>query len=563
MKRFGFILIFVFVFGLVLPGCSPIYPEAVSGQVPVVNESTSTPFQPQVPANLRLWISSELPLAFRDALAIPGGIDPAESADTADLTLGVVDSLEQGQAEWIYALAAPFPTVQDEVTSEELFKAWNGAAEDFLNGQPFLVSAETQAAFSAAWGNPAQQTVQIVNDADLLDTAWQLRAFAIIPFESIEPRWKVIHVDGLSPLERDFESEEYPLKVYFGLSGSETALKQAADLSSPLQYPLLNRDPEKMTVLMMTGVTALVRATAAKMDEFGMDYPAEKIMSWLTDADLTHISNEVSFDETCPPGNPYQYSLQFCSRPEYADLLDDVGMDIMELSGNHLMDWGRNAFDSSLEMYKDRGWKVYAAGENLAEARQPLLIEDHGNKLAFLGCNPAGPDFVWATENSSGVADCDYEWMASEIAQLRQEGYLPIVTLQYNESYSFEPGPLQERDFTALSEAGAVIVSGSQAHFPQAMSFTDGNRFIHYGLGNLFFDQMRMPDGYGTPVFDEDNLAVAGTRLEFLDRHVFYDGQYINTELLTAMLEDYAQPRPLTDEEREVLLRDAFEGSGW
>ncbi|RME88382.1 MAG: hypothetical protein D6770_07150, partial [Anaerolineae bacterium] len=100
----------------------------------------------------------------------------------------------------------------------------------------------------------------------------------------------------------------------------------------------------------------------------------------------------------------------------------------------------------------------------------------------------------------------------------------------------------------AIADAGATIVSGSQAHFPQAMEIYHGT-FIHYGLGNLFFDQMDIPEW--------------GTRREFLDRHVFYDGRYIGTELLTAMLEDYARPRPMTPDERESLLTTIFGVSDW
>jgi poly-gamma-glutamate capsule biosynthesis protein CapA/YwtB (metallophosphatase superfamily) len=99
----------------------------------------------------------------------------------------------------------------------------------------------------------------------------------------------------------------------------------------------------------------------------------------------------------------------------------------------------------------------------------------------------------------------------------------------------------------ALSDAGAVVVSGSQAHFPQGFSFRD-NGFVHYGLGNLFFDQMDYP--------------VVGTRREFYDKHFFYNGRYINSQLLTGLLEDYAQPRPMTAEERAQFLSDMFAASG-
>jgi predicted nucleic acid-binding protein len=54
-----------------------------------------------------------------------------------------------------------------------------------------------------------------------------------------------------------------------------------------------------LTVLAMTGVTALVRATASRMEAKGITYPARDIGDWLRQADVTHISNEVSFADAC------------------------------------------------------------------------------------------------------------------------------------------------------------------------------------------------------------------------------------------------------------------------
>ena len=97
-----------------------------------------------------------------------------------------------------------------------------------------------------------------------------------------------------------------------------------------------------------------------------------------------------------------------------------------------------------------------------------------------------------------------------------------------------------------MAEAGAVVVSGSQAHHPMTFELYQG-ALIHYGLGNFIFDQM----------------YELGTRQEILDRHVFYDGRYLGVEVLTAMLEDYSRPRPMTDAERQDLLRRIFADSGW
>ena len=127
--------------------------------------------------------------------------------------------------------------------------------------------------------------------------------------------------------------------------------------------------------------------------------------------------------------------------------------------------------------------------------------------------------------------------MALEITRLRSQGYLPIMTFQYQEYYQPNPTFEEQADFRQMAGAGAVIVSGSQAHEPASMEILNGS-FVHYGLGNLFFDQM-----FSLP-----------TRELFVDRHMFYEGKYTDTEMLTYIIEDYAQPRPMTGLERKQFL---------
>ena len=304
----------------------------------------------------------------------------------------------------------------------------------------------------------------------------------------------------------------------------------------------------------MTGVTALVRATADRMEHKGVLYPGEEIRTVLRAADITHISNEIPFMEGCPTPDPYTDSLIFCSDPRYIALLEDVGTDVVELTGNHLMDYGSEAVTSTLDMYDQRGWLYFGGGRDLQDSLQPALMVDHGNKLAFIGCNYAGPPNDWATDSRPGSTPCDFDQLTAEIGNLRSAGYLPIMTFQYNEYYQPEPTDYEQRDFRMMAEAGAVVVSGSQAHVPAAMEF-DGASFIHYGLGNLFFDQMShlMPDG--SLIYDTRNV--------FVDRHIFYDGRYIGTELLTYIIEDYARPRLMTGSERHDFLLNIFSAGGW
>jgi poly-gamma-glutamate synthesis protein (capsule biosynthesis protein) len=194
---------------------------------------------------------------------------------------------------------------------------------------------------------------------------------------------------------------------------------------------------------------------------------------------------------------------------------------------------------------------VYGGGANLDEARAPLLVEHNGNRLAFLGCSPAGPANIWARTDAPGPAPCDFPQLEAEIGALRAKGILPIVTLQAVEADTYTPPPAQGApNFRRLARAGAVIVSGSQSHVPQVMTFVEaeqGHSFVHYGLGNLFFDQM-------DPV---------ETRQQFIDRHTFYQGKYLGVELRTALLEDYARPRPMNEAERREFLEKIFSLSRW
>ncbi len=501
----------------------------------------------------RLWVASYLPAALLDSLTLPQGWALAQAAEAASVRLEV--GAQQPLSRWVYALVAPFPTLVDGVSFQDVRDGWSGKASSAFDGVPLLMDESTYAVFSALWGKPFAHSVVTLPEEDLLDYAWEHRpSWAIVPFEALQPRWKVLEVDGLSPLRKEFDPEAYALTVPFGLNGEidaiESLLKSGEEQGNQaLGLPASNRDASKLTTLVLTGVTALVRATAFTMEHRGITYPAQDIGDLLRTADLTHISNEIPFFAECPPPKPYQQSLRFCSSPDYIALMEDIGTDIVELSGDHFADYGAEAMLYTLDLYQQRGWVYYGGGYNLEDGRQARLIEHNGNRLAFIGCNAKGDGYATASETRPGAVPCDREWMHAEIARLKAQGYLVIVTFQHVEYYTYVAQPNQVADAHGMAEAGAVIVSGSQAHQPQGMEFY-GDTFIHHGLGNLFFDQYK---------FCPDWACNNG----FVDRHVFYDGRYIGTELLTHQFVDLARPRPMTPEERADFLNLMFTASGW
>lgn len=509
----------------------PLHPQAV--------------FTPETNANLSLTSDPEADLWFGLSAEKPAGVTLASAI-------------------WVYALTAPFPTLLDSIDQADLQAYWQSRAEvDPFPAARLYLPQSVAAYWRTLWGETVNPSIYIVTETPSPEELWEENAWAVLPFDALIPQLKVIAIDGNSPLFKTYDaSADSLLSLHYELvlrdSSADKTDPQVLQLLSSMVTPT-NRDTEKMTTLVMTGVTALVRATAYKMEMHGVTYPGEAIADWLTEADLTHISNEVSFYEDCPFPDPNSRLLFFCSNPDYIELFDYIGADIIELTGNHNNDsayvYGVDVVPFSIDLYQERGMLYFGGGLNLSDALAPALLEHHGNRLAFIGCNASGPDYAWATAEHGGSAPCgDYVWMANEVSRLKREGYLPIATFQYYEDYYNFAGEHHVRDFGIMADAGAVIVNGSQAHRPKGMTFQNG-AFVHYGLGNLFFDQMGIIDAYGNQILQ--------TRWEFIQRHTLYDGRYLSTELLTAMLEDYAQPRPMTAQERSIFLTEIFLASGW
>lgn len=423
---------------------------------------------------------------------------------------------------WTVAVAAPFYTVEDDVTVADLRATWDGVPAGPFATHPLLAAPDTVEALVSIWGPPNETAVQLVDAAGLLAEAEALGGWALVPFDALTPQWKVLRLDGLSLVEKGVVLDSYPLRVSLYLDTQ--ARPEVRSLLPVAAQTFTNRDESQMTLVVMTGVTAMARMTARLMDTKGITYPAKDILPWFADADFVHVSNEASFKPDCIAEG--SGTMSFCSHDSYIGLLEAINVNIVELTGNHLEDKGTEWVDYSLQMYRERGWQWYGGGANQAEGSQPLKLTHNGNQIAFIGCNTVGP---FASEDSGGAARCDFPTMQTAISDLRAQGYQPIVTLQYLEDYNYSPTPAQLADFRTLADAGAVVVQGSQAHQAQTLEFYN-DTFIHYGLGNFFFDQMWSD----------------GTRQEFVDRLTFYRGTLLSVDLRTAILEEYGRPRPMT-----------------
>ncbi len=558
MRTIKFVLVFLFIL-ILLPvfSCKKEVILEVSEEKSEETSEKITEVGPS-PVPISIYIDENIPLFLKQAFkkvvdAKPNNFSLTSETDKAEIKVGVKKEIRDIYKDMeiytqILVPVVPFHTYTDNINWNDIKLYWKGEIEslDYLtndkNIPTLLISRNTLTSLTNLLG-PLAKNVPIKSfpNEEFLESSWSgPNIWSIIPFEKLNKKLKVLKLDSMDIFDKKLDISSYPLTISFWISGDEkniTKLKAALN-----RYIQLSRDIDNLTILNMTGVTAMVRGTANRMEKMGILYPGERIGETLKSADLTHISNEVPFVENCPV--KVSKDLVFCSKPEYLELLKYVGTDIIELTGNHMNDYGHEAMLYSLSLYNEENMPYYAGGKNKEEAQAPLLIKSNGNKIAFIGCNSFGPSYVWATDENPGAAECDYEYMCSEIERLKKEGYIIIVTFQYVEYYDYNPTNQQIIDFRKMIDSGADIVSGSQSHHPMAVEFY-GDGFINYGLGNLFFDQM----------------FSLGVRQGIIAQHIFYKGEHISTKLITTMLEDYSQPRLTNPEEQQQLLESIFKAS--
>lgn len=551
VKTIPFISVFM-VLSLVLVACGTLLQPVVPDQPIIPSETptlspTATPIAPTpTPLAPVVWIDPRLPAEILQLLGELPSLVQVTNKEEALLSLTI--DTEEAISSWIYALAAPFATVTDDVSLESFLSFWQNNG-DF----PARVLVMPPAIFDSLklrYGNPRGDVRPLAEDNLLTFCQSHENAWAIVPFEKVEPRWKVISLDENSPIQKDFVVENYPLLVQIGWDEGPRAVTeeeyQVAD-DAIRSIPTTNRQGDLLTTIVLTGVTAMTRATAKEMELYGVLSPAASIGELMREADIAHVSNEVPFASDCPPPQWQQeVDLVFCSDDKYIDLMREIGTDVVELTGDHFSDYGPEAMIHTLEMYQKEGWEYYGGGIDINEARQPLKITHNGNKIAFLGCNAKAPGYATASETTPGALHCDMDEMVETIQSLRDEGYLVIFTFQHQEIYRWDPTEEMVVDSRRMAEAGATVVSGSQAHQPHMLEFY-GESLIHYGLGNLFFDQL----GW----FEDSNKA-------FLDRHIFYNGEYLGVELITVQFFNWSTPTLMTPEARAAMLERLFAESG-
>lgn len=423
----------------------------------------------------------------------------------------------------------------------------------------------------ATWDDLSDSTVYIKKDNDLIKTlldenniSYQEEEDLLATLEDSDENFALIDINDLSFEYKllDFEGEYFlddkpkgAIAYYYSINADISDSLQDS-FEAQLSYATSGDSATEKTdhdyfTINQTGVTAISRALTSKVISSGKgNYPAQNIGEFLADADLTHVSNEISF----VPGCTATSGMSFCALPQTIEALQDSGVDIVELTGNHNNDYGRTYNTDTINKYIELGWDYFGGGLNDADASEILYKEINGSTVAFLGYNYYNSYYeiygALATDDTAGANIYTAEKVDTDIKKAVEKADFVIVDFQFQECYSYpDYGAYmpscyrsntvanQETVFKAAIDSGADMVVGTQAHQPQTYEIYNGKP-IFYGLGNLYFDQIYWP----------------GTQHGLVLTHYFDNGKYVQTKMTTTNYGRDMITYVSEGEERELLL---------
>ena len=278
--------------------------------------------------------------------------------------------------------------------------------------------------------------------------------------------------------------------------------------------------------------------------------PYELVADELRAADITVGSLDGSISDLAPPvpcaeseedlGNLIGPALT-------AEGLAYAGFDVLSLATNHALDCGTLGWRCNGQVLGDtrrnllqQSIQPVGLGEDVTQARSPVIIERQGVRFAFLAVNAVSGDATWAGDFQPGTAPLSTQTMpdiTADIAAARIRADIVIVLPHWGVEYHEVPGSPERLWAAQMIAAGADLVVGNHPHVIQPVETFPQGQVVAYALGNFVFDQ--------GPLITRQGVVLEA---------VFQGTKLVTWRLLPLVINGSFQPRWADSVEATVIL---------
>jgi poly-gamma-glutamate capsule biosynthesis protein CapA/YwtB (metallophosphatase superfamily) len=331
-------------------------------------------------------------------------------------------------------------------------------------------------------------------------------------------------------------------------------------------------------------MSAVVLATGdLAMDREDYDACFAGTAEVLRAADVVFGQLETSFAETGVRLPQARHAV--LARPDGAAALGRAGFDVISMAGNHVLDWGNDAFFETQAHLAGAGVQVVGAGATIAEARRPVRITlPDETRVAFLAYSSILPQGYWADERRPGCAPMrahtlyeqiehdqpgtparihtyphreDLAAMEADIRAAKAEADVVLVSHHWGIHFVRATIAHYQRDVArATIAAGADAIFGGHAHILKGCELIDGKPVFH-SLCNFAtdlrmdpahaasrsFNEIRVLAEEWEPDFDSLYNFPTASRLSIVARLEIADGRVTRAGFLPLYIDRDAVPR--------------------
>lgn len=270
------------------------------------------------------------------------------------------------------------------------------------------------------------------------------------------------------------------------------------------------------------GDILLGRGVGMRLDnqKRGYIYPFENVSELLKKGDIIFGNLEESITDSSNSlvdiNHGGKYVLK--NKLEAFDGIKYAGFNLLNLANNHILDYYDKGLFDTIDILDKNSIAHSGAGRNIDEARKPALIEKKGVKVGMLSYtdmsevvykgNP--PISFIAGKNKAGVVPRDYNYIKEDVAKVRKDVDILIVSLHWGKEESFEVLHEQRDEAKKLLDSGVDIILGHHPHQFQGIEIYKGKPIV-YSMGNFLFDQN-----------DPENQESFILNLEYNDKKLTY-----------------------------------------
>ena len=193
-----------------------------------------------------------------------------------------------------------------------------------------------------------------------------------------------------------------------------------------------------------------------------------------------------------------------------------AGFGLVTLANNHILDYGAEGLQSTLNECRKNGVHTVGAGMSKKEASTPFLTEISGIKIAIL--NIAENEFGTTQNGKPGGYGLDPVENFNAIISAKVEADHVIVIVHGGHEHYELPSPRMKKTYRFFADAGATAVIGHHTHCPSGYEMYKGVP-ICYSLGNFLFD---LPDFNGSAITPWNEGLIAELTLTKDDLSIRY-----------------------------------------